>query len=43
VGQYLHNVTPNVAIGTELAIQRMNQIPGGQLALLSLSARYTGL
>jgi len=42
VGQYLHNVTPNLALGTELAIQRMNQIAGGQLALLSLSARYSG-
>uniref|UniRef100_A0A1B6M124 Uncharacterized protein n=1 Tax=Graphocephala atropunctata TaxID=36148 RepID=A0A1B6M124_9HEMI len=42
VAQYLHSVTPRLALGTELAIQRLNQIPGGQLALLSLSARYTG-
>ncbi|XP_054262199.1 mitochondrial import receptor subunit TOM40 homolog 1 [Macrosteles quadrilineatus] len=42
VGHYLQNVTPNLALGAELAIQRMNQIPGGQLPLLSLAARYSG-
>lgn len=42
VGQYLHSVTQNLALGTELAIQRGHQIEGGQMAILSLCGRYSG-
>jgi len=43
VGQYLHNVTSKLALGSELVVQRINQIPGGAMAQVSLAARYTGL
>ncbi|XP_054266675.1 mitochondrial import receptor subunit TOM40 homolog 1-like [Macrosteles quadrilineatus] len=41
-GQFLQKITPSLAVGSELQIQRMRQIPGGQLALFSLSAKYIG-
>lgn len=43
VAHYLQNVTPQLALGTELALQRNKQIPGGQAALVSLCTRYTGM
>lgn len=42
VGHYLQNVTPKLALGTEIAYQSSPQVPGGQIAVLSLAARYTG-
>lgn len=42
MGHYLQNVTPKLALGTEIAYQSSPQVPGGQIALLSLAARYTG-
>lgn len=41
-GQYLQSVTPQLALGAEIAYQRAPHIPGNQLAFLSVGARYTG-
>ncbi|XP_015905689.1 mitochondrial import receptor subunit TOM40 homolog 1 [Parasteatoda tepidariorum] len=40
--QYLQNVTPSIAVGTEMAYQYGPQVPGGEIALMSLAGRYTG-
>lgn len=37
---YLQAVTPRLALGSELAYQKGPAIPGGEIALLSLAARY---
>ncbi|CAN7990138.1 unnamed protein product [Ixodes pacificus] len=42
VSHYLQNVTPNVALGAELAYQYGPQVPGGEIAVLSMAGRYTG-
>lgn len=41
VFHYLQNVSPTVALGAEMLYQRGPQIPGGELAMLSLAGRYT--
>ncbi|XP_018025315.1 mitochondrial import receptor subunit TOM40 homolog 1 [Hyalella azteca] len=42
VAHYLQQVTAKVALGSELAYQYGPQIPGGQIALHSIAARYSG-
>ncbi|KAK8762483.1 mitochondrial import receptor subunit TOM40 homolog 1-like [Amblyomma americanum] len=42
VAHYLQNVVPNVALGAELAFQYGPQVPGGEIAVLSMAGRYTG-
>lgn len=42
VGHYIQSITKNTDVGVELAYQRSLSIPGTQLALTSLAARYTG-
>ncbi|KAL1139399.1 hypothetical protein AAG570_006383 [Ranatra chinensis] len=42
VAHYLQSVTKSIALGAEIAYQRNPQIPGGQIAVVSLAARYTG-
>lgn len=42
VGHYLQNVTPKLALGAELAYQYGQQVPGGEIAILSLAGRFTG-
>ncbi|XP_017768009.1 PREDICTED: mitochondrial import receptor subunit TOM40 homolog 1-like [Nicrophorus vespilloides] len=37
---YLQAVTPRLALGSELAYQKGPTIPGGEIALLSLAAKY---
>ncbi|XP_054164362.1 mitochondrial import receptor subunit TOM40 homolog 1-like [Oppia nitens] len=41
VSHYLQNVTPNVALGGELAYQCGPHVPGNEVAVLSLAGRYT--
>ncbi|KAF7991352.1 hypothetical protein HCN44_002914 [Aphidius gifuensis] len=41
VGHYLQNVTPNLALGGEIAYQRGHGVPGGGIAVASLVGRYT--
>uniref|UniRef100_A0A1B6CVH6 Uncharacterized protein n=1 Tax=Clastoptera arizonana TaxID=38151 RepID=A0A1B6CVH6_9HEMI len=41
VAHYLQNVTSRIALGTELIYQCSPHIPGGQIAILSMMARYT--
>ncbi|GJQ79374.1 hypothetical protein Trydic_g16233 [Trypoxylus dichotomus] len=38
---YLQAVTPRLALGSELAYQKGQAIPGGEIALLSAAAKYT--
>ena len=42
MGQYLQRVTPNLALGGELLYQFGQQIPGGEISVLSLAGRLTG-
>lgn len=42
VAHYLQSVTPSVALGAELAYQYGPNVPGGEIAVLSAAARYTG-
>lgn len=41
VGHYLQNVTPNLALGGEVAYQRGHGVPGGAIAVGLLVGRYT--
>lgn len=41
VGHHLHAVTPNVALGCELARQYGKNVPGGSMTFLSLAGRYS--
>ncbi|CAH0547860.1 unnamed protein product [Brassicogethes aeneus] len=38
---YLQAITPNLALGSELAYQKGSGIPGGEIALLSVASKYT--
>jgi len=38
---YLKSVTPNLALGAELAYQAMPQLPGGHVAVASLASRLS--
>eukprot|EP00088_Acartia_fossae_P032822 TRINITY_DN3356_c1_g1_i1.p1 TRINITY_DN3356_c1_g1~~TRINITY_DN3356_c1_g1_i1.p1 ORF type:complete len:324 (-),score=68.21 TRINITY_DN3356_c1_g1_i1:700-1671(-) len=40
--QYLQRATKNLDLGSELVYQASPQLPGGHIAALSLSARYSG-
>lgn len=40
--QYLQNVVPSLALGAEMAYQYGPQVPGGEIALMSLAGKYTG-
>lgn len=42
VGQYLQRITPSLDIGTECMYQKGGHIPGGQVAVMSMSARLKG-
>lgn len=42
VGHYLQSVSKNTDLGAELAYQYGPQVPGGEIAVLSLAGRYTG-
>lgn len=42
VAHYLQQVTPKLALGSELAYQYGPQIPGGHIALHSIAAKYAG-
>lgn len=39
---YLQNVAPSLALGAEMAYQYGPQVPGGEIAVMSLAGRYTG-
>ncbi|GFW39129.1 mitochondrial import receptor subunit TOM40 homolog 1 [Trichonephila clavipes] len=39
---YLQNVMPSLALGAEMAYQYGPQIPGGEIAMMSLAGRYIG-
>lgn len=41
VAHYLQNVTPQLALGGELAYQYGPQVPGGEIAVVSVAGRYT--
>ncbi|EDW49392.1 mitochondrial import receptor subunit TOM40 homolog 1 [Drosophila sechellia] len=41
VGQYLQSVTPDLALGSELAYQFGPNVPGRQIAIMSVVGRYT--
>ncbi|KAK2705521.1 mitochondrial import receptor subunit TOM40 homolog 1-like isoform X1 [Artemia franciscana] len=41
VGQYLQSLTPNLALGAELMYQKGGQVPGGEIAVLSLVGKYS--
>ncbi|KAK0096885.1 hypothetical protein PV326_003992 [Microctonus aethiopoides] len=40
VGHYLQSITPNLALGGELAYQRGPGVPGGSIAVASLVGKY---
>jgi len=40
--QYLQNVAPKLALGAELVYQYGAQVPGGEMAVVSLASRYIG-
>lgn len=42
IGQYLHRVSPNLDLGTELIFQYGRNVPNGRMALYSLGWRYFG-
>ncbi|KAK0048293.1 mitochondrial import receptor subunit TOM40 1 [Biomphalaria pfeifferi] len=42
VGHYLQRVTPNLALGAEIMYQRGQQVPGGEIAIMSLASRFSG-
>ncbi|CAL1279917.1 unnamed protein product [Larinioides sclopetarius] len=42
VMHYLQNVMPSLALGAEMAYQYGPQVPGGEIAVMSLVGRYTG-
>ncbi|BFZ14027.1 hypothetical protein BsWGS_17066 [Bradybaena similaris] len=42
VGHYLQRITPSLALGAEIMYQRGQQIPGGEIAIMSLAGRWTG-
>lgn len=42
VGHYLQSVSKRADLGAELAYQYGPQVPGGEIAVLSLAGRYTG-
>lgn len=42
VGQYLQRVTSNLSLGSEILYQFGQQVPGGQISVLSLAGRYSG-
>lgn len=42
VTHYLQSITPSIALGAELVYQYGPSVPGGEIALLSAAARYTG-
>ncbi|KAF6210233.1 hypothetical protein GE061_013337 [Apolygus lucorum] len=42
IGHYLQSVTRHVDLGAEIAYQRTPQLPGSQIAVTSLAARYNG-
>lgn len=42
VGHYLQSVSKSADLGAELAYQYGPQVPGGEIAVLSLAGRYTG-
>ncbi|CAH1796193.1 unnamed protein product [Owenia fusiformis] len=41
VGQYLQNITKNLALGTEMLYQYGPNVPGGEMAMLTFAGRYT--
>lgn len=42
VAHYLHRVLPWLDLGAELMYQRGQQVPGGEIAIMSMAARFTG-
>lgn len=42
VGHYLQSVSKNTDLGAELAYQYGPQVPGGEIAVLSIAGRYSG-
>lgn len=42
VGHYLQSVSKSADLGAELAYQYGPQVPGGEIAVLSIAGRYTG-
>lgn len=42
VGHYLQSVSKNADLGAELAYQYGPQVPGGEIAVLSIAGRYSG-
>jgi len=42
VAHYLQRITSNLSAGAELMYHRGNQVPGGEIAIMSLGGRYSG-
>lgn len=42
VAHYLQRVTSRLALGAELMYQKGMQVPGGEIAIMSLAGRYSG-
>ncbi|KAH9492857.1 translocase of outer mitochondrial membrane [Bulinus truncatus] len=42
VGHYLQRITPSLALGAEIMYQRGQQVPGGEIAIMSLAGRWSG-
>jgi mitochondrial import receptor subunit TOM40 len=42
IGQYLHRISPNLDLGTELIFQYGRNVPNGRMAFYSLGWRYFG-
>lgn len=42
VAHYLQRITPSLALGAEIMYQRGQQVPGGEIAIMSLAGRWSG-
>ena len=42
VAHYLQRITSRLALGAELMYQKGMQVPGGEIAIMSLAGRYSG-
>ncbi|GFO33628.1 mitochondrial import receptor subunit tom40 [Plakobranchus ocellatus] len=42
VAHYLHRVLPWMDLGAELMYQKGQQVPGGEIAIMSMAARFSG-
>ncbi|XP_005110647.1 mitochondrial import receptor subunit TOM40 homolog 1 [Aplysia californica] len=42
VAHYLQRITPRLALGAELMYQRGMQVPGGEIAIMSMAGKWSG-